>query len=215
MRDRFLLYFIICSSFISCAHCTTFNENDEVDTLFTTHSVTAVERGDTIEFLWRETSSEKCLPIYVHLDKKERERKIRSYSNMIRRTTPNNLNVFGYDFTLDKTETSHEATVYTKKYTTYVNQELIGSYSDKHKVHTLDLRDRKLFYSIMNYFESRFGIADIYSTGEQGRNVSRNLAHYVCWKNNTSQIAVYNKIMPTCTPTDEKRQELFIVISEL
>lgn len=70
MKNKSLLYCIFCFFFASCGHSTIPKEINEVDTIFTTHSVTAVERGDTIEFLWRETSSEKCLSVNVRLDKK-------------------------------------------------------------------------------------------------------------------------------------------------
>lgn len=185
------------------------------DTLFTTSSIVAVEKEDTIEFLWRETSNIRCLPIEVLLSDKMRRMKIDAYSENITKNVLNDLNILNYKFIIDKKRTTPQRIVYKLEYKIYVDQELIGTFCDKHKVQTIDLRDRKIFYSTMNHFESIFGEANIYSWGNGGKIVSRCLANYVCWESGKYRIFMRNEIAHTCMPTDEKKQFIFIVIEKI
>lgn len=184
-------------------------------TVFTTHSVAAIEKGDTLEFVWRETSNEKCLPIKVHVNQKNRTKRINAYSDKILNCKPNSLNISGYNFVLDREKSTNKAIVYKIDYTTYVDQELIGSFSGKYKVTRLDFRNRKLFYNIMNYYESIFGRADKYSISKYGNEIDRDLAHFVFWKCAHYHISIKNEILGKCVPDDEKRQVLYIEISRV
>lgn len=213
MGSKFVIYCILSVTFISCKHNYSNEKKKIVDTVFTTHSVAAIEKGDTLEFVWRETSNEKCLPIKVHANKKNRTKRINAYSDKIFNRKPNSLNILGYKFVLDKEKSTNKAIVYKIEYTTYVDQELIGSFNGKYKVTRLDLRDRKLFYNTMNYYESIFGKADKYSISKYGSETDRNLAHFVFWKCAHYHISIKNEILGKCVPDDKKRQILYIEVS--
>ena len=213
MGSKFVIYCILSVTFISCKHNCSNEKKEIVDTVFTTHSVAAIEKGDTLEFVWRETSNEKCLPIKVHANKKNRTKRINTYSDKIFNCKPNSLNILGYKFVLDKEKSTNKAIVYKIEYTTYVDQELIGSFNGKYKVTRLDLRDRKLFYNTMNYYESIFGKADKYSISKYGSEIDRDLAHFVFWKCAHYHISIKNEILGKCVPDDKKRQILYIEVS--
>lgn len=182
------------------------------DTVFTTHSVAAIENGDTLCFLWRETSNVKCLPIRIHMNKKDRIKRIVTYSDKIIKDRPVKLNIYSRDFILDKEKSSSNTIVYKIKYTTYINQEIVGSYSGKYKVIRLDFRNRRIFYNTMNYYESLFGKANKYSFREYDKEICRDFAHFVCWECNQYKVSIKNEIMTNCTPSDEKNQILYITI---
>lgn len=165
--------------------------------------------------MWRETSNEKCLPIKVHVNQKNRTKRIIAYSDKILNCCPNSLNISGYNFVLDREKSTNRTIVYKIDYTTYVDQELIGSFSGKYKVTRLDFRNRKLFYNIMNYYESIFGRADKYSISKYGNEIDRDLAHFVFWKCAHYHISIKNEILGKCVPDDEKRQVLYIEISRV
>lgn len=76
MGSKFVIYCILSVTFISCKHNCSNEKKEIVDTVFTTHSVAAIEKGDTLEFVWRETSNEKCMPIKVYANKKNRTKRI-------------------------------------------------------------------------------------------------------------------------------------------
>lgn len=215
MGSKFVIYCILSVTFISCKHNYSNEKKKIVDAVFTTHSVAAIEKGDTLEFVWRETSNEKCLPIKVHANKKNRTKRINAYSDKIFNRKPNSLNILGYKFVLDKEKSTNKAIVYKIEYTTYVDQELIGSFNGKYKVTRLDLRDRKLFYNTMNYYESIFGKADKYSISKYGSETDRNLAHFVFWKCAHYHISIKNEILGKCVPDDKKRQILYIEVSRV
>ena len=215
MRNKFFVYCIFSVTFLSCRHDCSNEKKEIVDTVFTTHSVAAIEKGDTLEFVWRETSNEKCLPIKVHVNQKNRTKRINAYSDKILNCKPNSLNISGYNFVLDREKSTNKAIVYKIDYTTYVDQELIGSFSGKYKVTRLDFRNRKLFYNIMNYNESIFGRADKYSISKYGNEIDRDLAHFVFWKCAHYHISIKNEILGKCVPDDEKRQVLYIEISRV
>lgn len=215
MGNKFFVYCIISVTFLSCRHDCSNEKKEIVDTVFTTHNVAAIEKGDTLEFVWRETSNEKCLPIKVHVNKNNRTKRINAYSGKILNCRPNSLNISGYNFVLDREKSTNRAIVYKIDYTTYVDQELIGSFSGKYKVTRLDFRNRKLFYNIMNYYESIFGKADKYSISKYGNEIDRDLAHFVFWKCAHYHISIKNEILGKCVPDDEKRQVLYIEISRV
>ena len=215
MGNKFFVYCIISVTFLSCRHDCSNEKKEIVDTVFTTHNVAAIEKGDTLEFVWRETSNEKCLPIKVHVNQKNRTKRINAYSDKILNCKPNSLNISGYNFVLDREKSTNRAIVYKIDYTTYVDQELIGSFSGKYKVTRLDFRNRKLFYNIMNYYESIFGRADKYSISKYGNEIDRDLAHFVFWKFAHYHISIKNEILGKCVPDDEKRQVLYIEISRV
>lgn len=215
MGNKFFVYCILSVTFISCKHDCSNEKKEIVDTVFTTHSVAAIEKGDTLEFVWRETSNEKCLPIKVHVNQKNRIKRIIAYSDKILNCSPNSLNISGYNFVLDREKSTNRTIVYKIDYTTYVDQELIGSFSGKYKVTRLDFRNRKLFYNIMNYYESIFGKADKYSISKYGNEIDRDLAHFVFWKCAHYHISIKNEILGKCVPDDEKRQVLYIEISRV
>lgn len=215
MGNNFFVYCILSVTFLSCRHDCSNEKKEIVDTVFTTHSVAAIEKGDTLEFVWRETSNEKCLPIKVHVNKNNRTKRINAYSGKILNCRPNSLNISGYNFVLDREKSTNRAIVYKIDYTTYVDQELIGSFSGKYKVTRLDFRNRKLFYNIMNYYESIFGRADKYSISKYGNEIDRDLAHFVFWKCAHYHISIKNEILGKCVPDDEKRQVLYIEISRV
>lgn len=215
MGNKFFVYCIFSVTFLSCRHDCSNEKKEIVDTVFTTHSVAAIEKGDTLEFVWRETSNEKCLPIKVHVNKNNRTKRINAYSGKILNCRPNSLNISGYNFVLDREKSTNRAIVYKIDYTTYVDQELIGSFSGKYKVTRLDFRNRKLFYNIMNYYESIFGRADKYSISKYGNEIDRDLAHFVFWKCAHYHISIKNEILGKCVPDDEKRQVLYIEISRV
>lgn len=215
MGNKFFVYCIISVTFLSCRHDCSNEKKEIVDTVFTTHSVAAIEKGDTLEFVWRETSNEKCLPIKVHVNQKNRTKRIIAYSDKILNCCPNSLNISGYNFVLDREKSTNRTIVYKIDYTTYVDQELIGSFSGKYKVTRLDFRNRKLFYNIMNYYESIFGRADKYSISKYGNEIDRDLAHFVFWKCAHYHISIKNEILGKCVPDDEKRQVLYIEISRV
>ena len=215
MGNKFFYGCILSVTFLSCRHDCSNEKKEIVDTVFTTHSVAAIEKGDTLEFVWRETSNEKCLPIKVHVNKNNRTKRINAYSDKILNCKPNSLNISGYNFVLDREKSTNRAIVYKIDYTTYVDQELIGSFSGKYKVTRLDFRNRKLFYNIMNYYESIFGRADKYSISKYGNEIDRDLAHFVFWKCAHYHISIKNEILGKCVPDDEKRQVLYIEISRV
>lgn len=215
MGNKFFVYCILSVTFISCKHYCSNEKKEIVDTVFTTHSVAAIEKGDTLEFVWRETSNEKCLPIKVHVNKNNRTKRINAYSGKILNCKPNSLNISGYNFVLDREKSTNRTIVYKIDYTTYVDQELIGSFSGKYKVTRLDFRNRKLFYNIMNYYESIFGRADKYSISKYGNEIDRDLAHFVFWECAHYHISIKNEILGKCVPDDEKRQVLYIEISRV
>ena len=56
MGSKFVIYCILSVTFISCKHNHSNETKKIVDTVFTTHSVAAIEKGDPLEFVMASNS---------------------------------------------------------------------------------------------------------------------------------------------------------------
>lgn len=210
---KYQLFFLFISLFFSCTNVRTEKANC-ADTIFVLGQTSLVAHLDTIEILWRPTSSVKC-PQF-----KEKMTRQRCYALDLDRLNKTNIkkikgikiktNYFYCVSAFDKE--SIMKVKYIKEYNTNLNSNILEEVKGKYKVMRLDYRDRKLFYETMFCLENYYGQANLYSTSERGNPIKRELANFVVWNLKNQTIILKDTPVDNCIYPPSGKRKIQIVL---
>ena len=181
-----------------------------IDTIISIDSTTVLKANDTIVVLSEQTANAVCKPVPTINNKKYKY--ICSYLNDILKNRYKQIVIADYGFDLNESDSNDSLLIYEKEYSNYLSYDVVRAIKIKHRVMTLDHGDRKMFYGIMNYFESSLGYADIYALSCQGKEINREFAHFASWKTGNFQITIADRGLANCMQEIKQRRVFYIKI---
>lgn len=203
---------LIAVSFTECCNCRKYNfSKADIDTIITIDNSTVVKQNDTLLFLWEKTSSAMCKPVPKIIDKKEKNNKMNSLFRKLFNERPNFIILKNYKLIQNKNKSTDSILIYGIAYNVFMSQEIVRAIKINSRVKVLDYRDRKMFYDIMNFFESYLGYADNYSVSYSGKKISRDLAPCVVWKRNGMEIILFDDGYSMCSTEERERTFSFVL----
>lgn len=215
--NNFLLFFVFALTSIGCCNC---KENREqatvtdtvnpIDTIISIDSTTVLKTNDTIVVMSEETANAICKPV-PSVDN-ENYKSISSYLYDVLKKRYKQIEIADYGFDLNESDSNDSLLIYEKEYSNYLSYDVVRAIKIKHRVMTLDHRNRKMFYSIMNFFESSLGYAEIYAISSQDNEVNREFAHFVSWKTGNLQITIADRGLVNCVQEKKERRMFYIKI---